>query len=675
MASISFKAFRGAVPRTGQRLQQPRYAGSARNIKITNGEVVPLRGMKLTHDSLADSIKSMWRYRHTLNGAVQECWLTFADDTNVVGSMIADEAMGRVYWTSESHEPRMSFWTAAVVASGPYPVNAYQLGIPLPKAAASVSATGGVAANVTRSYTYTFVNDLGEESGPAPASALVTNKSDATWTLTGMDAAPANSGAVTGRTNVAGNIVRLNVASAKWIAVGTRILISGVAQMAVFGLGRDLNGLHKVLAVDGVANTIDISLPPQNGITIAGTWALEYPFYTSGLMMRIYHTSGTAAQFLFLAEITPAASYAHTTPASGEPIPTLNSLPPPPKLKCLIAMPNGCLCGINENEVCFSEPYLPYSWPIANRYSFVGKGVAVGSSGNSAIVLTEGFPIMLTGSDPEAMSMTTMETYAPCVSKRGAVNVGGGILYPSHDGLWLATAAGAVINTRSLFRMDEWKALAPETFEAEFHDGQYYAVHTPVGGKKQMLVLDIVELDSVVTVDDSADALARNDYDGALYTAKGGNIYKFDASDDARYFSEWTSVEVQIDQPRNFSHAQVHADWRQVVPLDTSVYDANVALIAAGADAVNGYILGSEFNTFEINGSNLRRYEPGTERRVQFVLLDEAGPIYSKTVTSSRPFRLPSGFKQEVARVGLNTSITVYSARIAESSPELSGEP
>lgn len=675
MAAVTFKGFRGAVPRAGERLQLPRYAKSARNIKITSGNVVPLRGMLLSTTTLAESIKTIWRYRHITNSVTQDNWLTYAEDTDVVGSLIANDDQGRVYWSGESHEPRMSVYATAISGPGPFPASFYMLGVPSPSAKPTLAHAGGVGAAVSRSYAYTFTTIYGEESGPSPASDVVTGKVDGTWTVGGMQTAPANSGTSSGWVTLGSGRIQATLNTAFGMQVGTALTMTYDTVELVDPIVETV----RLLAVNTTTGVVEFD---RGGAYPAGTtptlvWARSSPINTAGMVKRIYRTEGTAAQYQYVAEVPVASvSYADTlTSIPGDLIATLNTQPAPAKLKCLVALPNGCLCGLTDNEVCFSDPYMPYSWPIGNRYSFVGRGVALCPVVNSVIVLTDGFPIMFTGSDPEAMSPITIETYAPCVSKRGSVNVGGGMLYPSHDGLWLATASGVIIKTRGLYRMDEWKELAPETFEAEFHDGQYYAVHTPVGGKKQILVLDIGELDSAVTVDDTADTLYRNDYDGKLYAAKGARVLKWDADEAKRYFSEWTSVEVQVDRPRNFSHAQVHADWKQVVPLDITILERNQALIAEGPDAVNGYIDGFEFNEFELNGSNLVPYNPPTERKVQFILLDENGPKFSRVVTSSRPFRLPSGFEQEVVSVGLNTSVPVFSARIAESSAELSAEP
>lgn len=751
MAAITFKGFRGSVPRAGERLQQPRYARSAQNIKITSGYIEPLRGMLLSHTTLASAIRTIWRHRRVFNGQNYDNWMVWDKDVDAVGSLIAGDSTARFYWTSEDAEPRMSDYSTAVSGPGPFPAAFYRLGIPSPTVAPTVTtepvagtvtaafvpAPGAVRATldtadgisigdilfiagvvgmtdlngshvvaavntvskqvdfaittsqtytsggtwnisetlVSRSYAFTFVSQWGEESGPSPAAALKIGKlNGTTWAISAMQTAPANGNSLAGWTNLpGGELVRIGLTDTKFVEVGMQIQITGAIQTAIGGLGRDINGRHTVLAVDKTLNKVDVALPPQNG-GANGAWTFVAPINTAGMKKRIYRTEGTSAAFILVAEIDAATTTYNDTAITllGEELRTLNTLPPPANLRCLVDLPNGCLAGVTDREVCFSEPYMPYSWPVANRYAFTGRAVALCPVGNSVIALTDGKPIMLMGSDPEAMSPVTIETYAPCVSKRGAVRIGGGILYPSHDGLWLASASGVEKRTQSLFRLDEWRELAPTTFDAEFHDGQYFAVHLPVGDvEKKILVLDIGELDSMVKVTDSADHLYRCDFDGELYVAKGSKIYRWDRDDTKRYLTEWTSVQVQLDVPRNFSHAQVHADWGQVAASDDSVLEANQALIAAGPDAVSGFVIGGEFCDFEVNGSNIDLYDPPNERKVQFVLFDGDTPVFSKIVTSSRPFRLPAGFKSEAVRVGINASIQVFGAAIAESTAEL----
>lgn len=747
MTAMHFRGFRGSVPRTAERLQLNNFARSARNIKITNGNIVPLKGMLLSSTTLTAAIKSFYRYRRVSNGQRFDNWLTFEHDTDVCRSPLADDPDGRVYWTSEAHEPRMSTYGLAIDGPGPYPDGWFMLGVPSPTVAPTVATApisgtvtaasantptsgkvtitlntveGLVAGDsiviagvvgmtdinqthviesvsgstvvvprvtsqtytsggtwtrstpaVTRAYAYTFVTALGEESGPSPASALVNGLTSKTWAITAMQTAPANSGTASAWTDLPSGRVEATLNSTFGMQDGTTLVMT----YDTAELDDPIVETVRLVAVDHTASKVQfVRTPYPAGTTPTLTWQRAAAINTSGMRKRIYRTEGTAAAFLFVTEIPVAdTSYNDSTVIlTGEVMPTAATLPPPARLHGLIALPNGCFAGFVDNELCLSDPYMPYSWPIKNRLSFTSRCVALGPVGNSIVVLTDGYPIMVTGSDPEAMSPVAMESYAPCLGKRGAVNVGGGMMYASNDGLWLASVGAARLMTGPLFRIDEWRPLNPQSFDAVFHDGKYVAVHTPVGAtKRQMIVMDIAELDSVITVDDFADALLRNDYDGNLYTAKGARILRWDADDLRRYISEWTSVEVQLEQPTNFSVAQVHADFKQVVPPDLSVLENNQALIAQGPDAVGGFILSGGFLDFEFNGSNLTPYNPPTPRTVQFVLYEGDEPKFAKRLQNERPFRLPKGFKQETLRIGINASVPCFNVSIAESTEEL----
>jgi len=676
MSKIHIKGFRGAVPRSSERLQPQNFANQARNIKISSGNIVPMLGPLWMGDTGTAASESLWRYRVTVNGVDHDHWFTFAKDTDTVTAPTKDNNNGLVYWTSKGDEPRMSTLAAAINGSGVYPAAWFALGTPNPLTAPTVTVTGGSGTLAPRYYICTYVTPLGEESGPCPASAIVTGYPNGTWTLGALPTAPPNTGTVTAITLLGTGHVRLTLNTVFGIVVGTGVSINGVVQSVSGTLEAGINGEHVVTGVNLTSNYIDVYLPNQNTPTTpTGTWGRSAPFNTAGMTKRLYRSAGTGAAPKFVTAIAVALTTyvdAVVDTALGAECESLSNLPPPGDLTCLISLPNGVIAGISGNELCFSDPYKPYSWPDNNRYSFSGRGVALAKAASSVMVLTDTLPILYTGGDPAAMSPTTMETYAPCVAKRGVVQIGGGAIYPSHDGLWLASPSGVNLLSRSLYRLSDWSALAPTTFVAVYHDGQYLTVHTPVGQtEKTILVLDIAELDSAVTVDDYADALYRNDYDGKLYVTKGARVFAWDASDSQRYVTEWTSVEMQMSVPRNFSHAQVHADFGTFVAPDESILLANNALLDAATDTVGGDMLSDEFLSLELNSSNIGQYAATTPRTVQFVLYSGDTPVYSRLVTSSRPFRLPAGYKVETLRIGINTSVEVYSVTIAESTEEL----
>ena len=667
MVAINIKAFRGQVPRLSDRLLQPNQASRAMNCKLTSGRLDPLRGLGLEATSQLGFIRTLFRYRHFINGAPVDRWLTFSNDADVVKSPLANDPQGRIFYTADTHEPRMS--TYERITDGPIlPAQWFALGVPNPTQAPSVSVSGGTTPEESRAYAYTFVTALGEESGPSPASALTTGNANGTWNLSNLQTAPPNSGTITAaaaNTPTTG-LVRVTFNTTFGLAPFDTITIAGVVGMT------SLNGTHRIQTING--NQVDLILATSQTYTSGGTWTRNAPLNTISMTKRIYRSAGFEGQFLFVAEIPVAnTTYADTIAgtALGEALPTLNTLPPPKNLTCLISLPNGCLAGIAGNELCFSDPYMPYSWPRGNRYSFSGRGVALAPAGSSVIVLTDTFPILFTGTDPEAMSPSVMETYAPCVSKRGTVYVGGGCIYPSFDGLWLA-APGRVENlTKRLYREQEWARLNPQSLDAAFYDGQYVGAYRTPADVRRVLVLDVGESDSIVEVEDWFDAMHRNEYDGRLYVTKGNEIFQWDANPGRAYESDWISMTYQLPRPTNFAVAQVHADFSVVVPVNDAITQANEALIAAGPDAVAGHLNGMELLTTEINGSFIVPNMPDIARKVQFTLHADGEPVFTKAVTSSAPFRLPAGYRSEVFNIGLHSSVPTYTVTVAESTVEL----
>jgi hypothetical protein len=264
-----------------------------------------------------------------------------------------------------------------------------------------------------------------------------------------------------------------------------------------------------------------------------------------------------------------------------------------------------------------------------------------------------------------------METYAPCVSKRAVANIGGGCIYPSFDGLWMVGPGVAQKVTTNLYRIEEWAKLNPSTMIADYYDGQYYARYI-ADEKPRILIFNFTDRDSIVEVDDSADAMFRNEFDGRLYIAKDNKILSWDSNEGSYYESDWQSVDVQLGRPLNFAVAQVHADYAESRPIDTVQVAANEALMA-NLDAVGGFVCGDEFAAVVVAGSNLVPVSAESSRKVQFTLYKGGTPVFTKSVDSVKPFRLPAGYRTEVVSVGINASSPTYSVTIAESFAELAG--
>lgn len=669
MTGIAIRAFRGEVPRASERLLQDNQAQRAQNCKITSGRIDPINGLGLVHTSLASAIATMYRYRYndTYN------WLVWDKTIDVSRSPVAQDSLGRFYYTGDG-EPRMSTYADAISGGGPYPMAWYVLGVTPPVTAMSIAVTGGVGTNEDRAYVYTFKTRFGEESGPSPAT-LKTGKVDGSWDITGMDAAPPNSGTISAavKDTPAAGQVQVTLDTVFGLAAYEEITFAGVGGMT------DLNGTFALVSVDAATNKVVVALTTTQTYSAGSdTWARVAPHNTTNMKKCIYRSVGTNTDYKFVAEIAAATtSYSDTIPAAtvslNASITTLDTLPPPKNMHSLTLLANNAMAGLAGNQLCLSEQGKPYSWPLSNRYSFPGTGVALCASGNSALILTDGFPYVATATVPEAASVGKIpgDTVAPCLAKRGVVDIGGGALYPSHDGLYLATPSGVRNITENLYKFDEWKRMYPATFKAAYFDQRYYAMHqTEASEQDRILSLDISEPDSIVEVTEQVDTIYTNPWDGLMYVGKGNKIYQWDADANNRYMAYWESREYQLGRPVNFSVAQVQARYEDIKPENTTILDANVALLADSAN-INGAIGSARIGRYRINGSALTPVPQVTPGSVQFTLVKNGTPVFTKQLTNSSVFKLPAGFKHDVFSMRITTTIPVYSMAMAQGVDEL----
>jgi hypothetical protein len=543
------------------------------------------------------------------------------------------------------------------------------LGVYIPTIAPTLAVVGGSGTTESRAYVYSFVTQYGEEGALSPP-VVVSGFQNGSWNLSAMEAVPPNSGTVSGAVVVSSGIVEVTLNTARGLALYEEVTFSGVVGMT------DLNGTFALTSVDLATNKVRVALNTAQTYTSGGAWERRAPHNITSMKRRIYRTVGTNTDYKLVTEQAASSTVFNDTVAStalgSSPAVSLGTFTPPKNGHSLVSLANGALAMLAGNELCISEQYKPYSWPLANRYAFAGQGVALVAGGNSLIVLTDAVPVVATATVPEATSLAYLEDApAPCISKTGVVDAGSGALYPSNDGLWLATPSGGRNVTANLYRQKEWEALHPSTFKATFRDGTYYAARAGDSGNAGRLwMLDLAEADSVVEVDDTFDALHKSPYDGNLYVAQGKAIYQFDGDDANRYVSFWQSAQFQLGAPVNLSVAQVHARYSDIVPLDTSVQTANLALLAS-ANNIEGAIGTSPVGVLPIGASNLQEAPVQTANRVQFTLLRAGQVVFTRELSASKPFKLPAGVKDDVYAVQIAASIPVYSITVADSVAEL----
>lgn len=193
---------------------------------------------------------------------------------------------------------------------------------------------------------------------------------------------------------------------------------------------------------------------------------------------RLYRTatSGDDTAFFFVAEyLVSAVTVTDSTLPTGlgAALETDDFLPPPTNMQGLVLGPNGIAAGFVENEILFSEPFLPYAWPNAYKRSLEYPIVSIQTFGSSFLVTTTGTPFIFSGVSPDSMSERKLEISQSCVSSRSTVDMGNFVIYASPDGLVGVNSDGAKLLTEKIFDNRSWADFDPETIHASQYE-QYY---------------------------------------------------------------------------------------------------------------------------------------------------------------------------------------------------------
>lgn len=351
-------------------------------------------------------------------------------------------------------------------------------------------------------------------------------------------------------------------------------------------------------------NTVDFTFGQT--ITLGnlptGNFATQYASWNNVdvATKRIYRTStGTkGTDYQFVAEIPLAqATYADTADAAAlqEVVETWDWLPPPEDMVGLKLMANGIGIGFKGNTLYPSEPFVLYAYPVAYRISTEYPIVGLGAFGQSMFVGTKGNPYVIQGTDPASLTMTKLEAKQACVSKRSIVEMGGGVLYASPDGLCRVDASGLSILTSGIMSRDDWQAFRPESIHAYELDTRYFAFYDN-GTEQGCLVFDFAGQVTFTRLNMYATAGFNDRQRDALYLAYGDKIVKFDHGATNMQMT-WKSKRFRMPFPLNLGAAKLGADS---YPVTLNVY---------------------------VNGSTT--------------------PKYSLAVGSERDFKLPGGFKSD----------------------------
>ena len=160
----------------------------------------------------------------------------------------------------------------------------------------------------------------------------------------------------------------------------------------------------------------------------------------------------------------------------GEELPSTNWKEPPTTIEGIMHAGNGIVAAFDGNTLLFSERYLPHAWPEEYRLTTNSPIVALANLPEGILVLTKGKPALATGNDPSGMTLAELDFPQACISKRGVVEMGTSVLYPSPDGMIQISASGGRNLTEDVFTGEDWRSYAftgSDRLQGFFWEGQY----------------------------------------------------------------------------------------------------------------------------------------------------------------------------------------------------------
>lgn len=671
MIAERLTGFSGVVPRRGARLLGPNQAQIAANCRLTSGYVVPLKQPRFVIDPGVNGVKTIFR----MTDGVSDFWLAWNRDVDAAKGPIAGDITFRTYYTGDG-EPRVTN-LALATAGSPFPNSSFVLGVYPPATVASLTHTGGAGPAVSRSFVYTFVTPFGEESQPSPPSAIVVGKTDGTWTIgatTAMDVAPLNSFGVTGASWAAG-VATVLIPATFGLRVGEEVTVSAVNPPGY-------NGTRLAISAINPGVSISYALAVNPGAYVAlGTVARNAPHNTAGMTKRLYWLESLAdgPHFRLVKEVpvaTTNTTVAGNTISTAELV-TTTWVQPPTDMKGIQFAPNGFAVGFHGNELLFSPPFIPYAYPVAYRLTTDYDIIGIGIVGSMVVVVTKGNPYAVSGIDPSSMTMEKIDQPWPGISKRSIVNMGFGVAYAAPQGLPLIGPGGSNLVTRDLYTQEEWKLVNPSSISAAQYAGRYVASFDAAGGLRQVIILDKSELATEVMVNANVTAFYGDPTTGKLYAVINDQIHEWDADPGLRMTSDWLSREITFPKPVNIGAAKVDADFA-MTPADIAAaqaafqaaVNANAALIAAGT--AGGELGDDELDDFELNGDGMALVPPVAWDSLTYQLYVDGALKFSKTLTDSKGFRLPAGYKSDSAAHRVSGNVVVKAIVYAETMKGLS---
>lgn len=437
----------------------------------------------------------------------------------------------------------------------------------------------------------------------------------------------------------------------------------------------------------GTGNTIDLTdFEDPTGFT--------HQNITKVRIYRSVTSAGGDPTFLLVDEIdvssmTPTPStYTYNDAVDvadlGVPLPSLGWLEPP-DMSGVVFHPGGFLIGWHRREIIISEVNAPHAYPLDYRYIIDHDIVGMGVYGNSVAIMTKGYPYVMSGNLPEAMSPEKVPVLEPCISERSITSDDMGVMYASPNGICMIGAGSGGLATGNLFTQDEFSLFNPSTLRSAVYNGKYFAFYMqseqdplPDGG----IILDRAIPSSPLSLTSvQASATYVDPVTSKMYYAFGLTIYEWEADRYNNFPFEWLSKRFIFESPTNLAAIEIGADFNsiqeaaQAEAARQEVIQWNQDLWATGAP-LNSTLNAAPLNQYDVNGSILQNIPNLIDDRfVQFTLYAEKDgdmeEIYNAVYLKNGVYRLPSGLKSQKFELKLAGNLELRYIKMASSMKEL----
>ena len=259
-------------------------------------------------------------------------------------------------------------------------------------------------------------------------------------------------------------------------------------------------------------------------VTITCPGALSGAYSIDRIRLYRSNTGSNRTTFQQAAERVVATTTHNDTlvqTALGAVCPTFDWAPPTDGMTGLTDMGNGMLAGFEKNTVYFCEPNYPYAWPAKYDTNISAPIVGLAHYNQTLVVGTTDGLVLIDTVDPGNLVQNSPKGAQACVSKRSMVEMLGGVVYASPDGLILVGPSNpsGVNLTKDLFDRDKWQAYVPSSIDGYTIDDRYYAFYD-TGSVQACLIFSFGTNPGVVACDQYVTAGYNDERNDALFVVQ-----------------------------------------------------------------------------------------------------------------------------------------------------------